>query len=228
MNAPSPALDKLFDLEHTAHAALFLDTTYPWDVLPRIIPYAEAWPDYAIRGRVHPGAVLEGPVAVGEGSEVGPGAMLIGPVIIGRNCQVRHGAFLRGGVLVGDGAVVGHACELKNCLLFDEAEVPHFAYVGDSVLGWKAHLGAGVKISNVKLDKRNIQIQLGGETIDTGLWKFGAMIGDRAEIGCNAVLNPGSIVGRDSIIYSGVSFRGMCEARSIVKLKQEQVVTPRR
>jgi len=228
MGAPGLSIDDLVDLAHTAHAALFEPLRYPWAVLPRIIPYAEAWPEFTVRGRVHPRAVLEGPVDVGEGTEIGPCATVIGPAVLGRNCKVRHGAFLRGGVLVGDGAVVGHACELKNCLLFDAAEVPHFAYVGDSVLGWKAHLGAGVKISNVKLDKSNVQVRLGGDVLDTGLWKFGAMLGDRAEVGCNAVLNPGSIVGRDSIVYSCVSFRGICEARSIVKLKQQQVVVTRR
>lgn len=221
------SVDDLLDLEHCAHRELFAGLAYPWEVLPRIFPYAEAHADGRRLGRVHPSAVIEGPVHVGEGAEVGPHASIIGPAVLGAGCQVRHGAFLRGGVLLGEGAVVGNACELKNCILFDEAEVPHFAYVGDSVLGYRAHLGAGVKISNVKLDKSTIKVRVAGESLDTGLWKFGAILGDLTDVGCNAVLNPGSIVGRRSVIYSGVSFRGVCPAGSIVKLRQTQEITNR-
>lgn len=226
MSAPV-GIDDLLDLEHCPQRDLFLDATYPWEVLPRILPWLERLERPCVLGAVHATAVLEGPVWIGEGAEVGPHACLLGPVWLGEGCQVRHGAFLRGGVIAGAGAVIGNACELKNCILFDDVEVPHLAYVGDSILGYKAHLGAGVKISNVKLDKSTIKIRLGETLVDTGLWKFGAILGDHTDVGCNAVLNPGSIVGRGSVIYSGVSFRGICPAGSIVKLRQAQEVVGR-
>ena len=224
---PGLTVDDLLDLEHCPARELFAGVAHPWEALPRIFPWAERRADGRVLGHVHPTAVLEGPVFIGTGTEVGPHACIVGPAWIGEGCQIRHGAFLRGGVIVGDGAVVGNACELKNCLLFDAAEVPHFAYVGDSILGYKAHLGAGVKISNVKLDKSTVKVRSGRATWDTGLWKFGAILGDHTDVGCNAVLNPGSIVGRGSVIYAGVSFRGVCPAHSIVKLRQTQEILPR-
>jgi NDP-sugar pyrophosphorylase family protein len=154
--------------------------------------------------------------------------MIKGPAIIGRNCQIRHNAYLREHVIVGDNCVVGNACELKNAWLFNGAQAPHFNYVGDSVLGCKAHLGAGVILSNYKLVPGNIVIELGGKTFDTGLRKFGALLGDGVEIGCNSVLNPGSILGRGAILYPNVTWRGVLEPNTIVKNKGERQSVARR
>jgi NDP-sugar pyrophosphorylase family protein len=154
--------------------------------------------------------------------------MIKGPAIIGRNCEIRHNAYIRENVIIGDNCVVGNSCELKNALLFNHAAVPHFNYVGDSILGFKAHLGAGVKISNVKLIPGNITVEIDGRPFDTSLRKFGALIGDRAEVGCNAVLNPGSIIGRDSIIYSNTNWRGVLPPNMLVKNKAAVDVVERR
>ena len=134
---------------------------------------------------------------------------LKGPAWIGENCHIRAGCYVRENVIVGNGVVMGNSCEFKNCIVFDDVQVPHFSYVGDSILGYKAHLGAGVILSNVKLDHAEISVLATDGLIATGLRKFGAIIGDRSEIGCNAVLNPGSVVGRDCIIYPGTNFRGV-------------------
>jgi NDP-sugar pyrophosphorylase family protein len=154
--------------------------------------------------------------------------MIKGPAIIGRNCQIRHNAYIREHVIVGDDCVVGNACELKGAVLFNGCQVPHFNYVGDSILGHKAHLGAGVILSNVKSLKGNVTIPADGQKLDTGLRKLGALVGDHAEIGCNAVLNPGSIIGRDAVVYPGVNWRGVLPARSIAKHASAIQVVERR
>jgi NDP-sugar pyrophosphorylase family protein len=143
--------------------------------------------------------------------------MIKGPAIIGRNCQIRHNAYIREHVIIGDKCTVGNACEVKNSILFNEAVAPHFNYVGDSILGFRAHLGAGVKISNVKIIPNNVTVVVNGEVFDTGLRKFGALVGDGADIGCNAVLNPGSVIGRGSLIYPNTNWHGFLEANMIVK-----------
>jgi NDP-sugar pyrophosphorylase family protein len=154
--------------------------------------------------------------------------MIKGPAIIGRNCEIRHNAYLRENVIVGDHCVVGNSCEVKNSLLFNRAVAPHFNYIGDSILGCKAHLGAGVKVSNVKLVPGNITVEIEGRLFDTGLRKFGVLLGDSTDIGCNAVLNPGSIIGRGSVIYPNTNWRGILPANMIVKNKAAQEVMARR
>jgi NDP-sugar pyrophosphorylase family protein len=154
--------------------------------------------------------------------------MIKGPAIIGRNCEIRHNAYLRENVIIGDGCVVGNSSEVKNSVLFNQAVAPHFNYIGDSILGYKAHLGAGVKISNFKLVPGNIMVDWEGKPLDTGLRKFGALIGDLGEIGCNAVLNPGSIIGRNSVIYPNTNWRGILPANMIVKNKAAQEVIVKR
>jgi NDP-sugar pyrophosphorylase family protein len=154
--------------------------------------------------------------------------MIKGPAIIGRNCQIRHSAYLREDVIVGDNCVVGNSCELKNVFMFNNCQVPHFNYVGDTILGYKSHLGAGVKVSNVKLDNSNVTVEIDGKPFDTGRRKFGAMIGDGVDIGCNAVLNPGSILGRGAIIYPNVNWRGILPANMIAKNKAEVEVVVKR
>ena len=154
--------------------------------------------------------------------------MMKGPAWIGENCHIRNGCYVRENVIVGNGVVMGNSCEFKNCIIFDEAQIPHFNYVGDSIIGYKAHLGAGVILSNVKLDHGEISVAATDGMIATGLRKFGAIIGDRTEIGCNAVINPGSVIGRDCIIYPGTNFRGVLPANSIFKVRQTTQVLSRR
>jgi len=218
----------LLDLKETEHAVLFEGCRYPWEAIGRIKSYLEKHLKPAIRGRISPQAVIEGPVFIGEGTVVDPNVFIQGPAWIGRDCHVRQGAYVRGSVLAGDDCVMGNSCEFKNCLLFNEAQVPHFAYVGDSILGHHAHLGSGVTLSNVKITAGNVEVTIDGRKVDTGLRKFGAVIGDRAEVGCHAVLNPGSVIGRRAIVYAGVSWRGICPADHIVKLRQEQEVVAAR
>ena len=146
-----------------------------------------------------------------------PGAYIKGPAWIGPNCQIRHGAYIRENVIIGAHCVVGNSCEVKNSILFNHCQVPHFNYVGDSILGAKAHLAAGVIVSNLKLNGDLITVRVGDEIVATGLRKFGALIGDGVEIGCNAVINPGSILGRRSLIYPGVAWRGILPKNSIAK-----------
>ena len=219
----------LFDLSQTEHAALFDGCGYAWEALTKITDYVAQRPRQ-IPGKRFPGASIGEKVFIGEGTTVEPGAMIKGPAIIGKNCQIRHNAYLRDNVIVGDDCVVGNACELKNALLFNGCQVPHFNYVGDSILGFKAHLGAGVVLSNFKAFKGNITVPIDGVPFDTGLRKFGALLGDGVDIGCNAVLNPGSIIGRHSVIYPCTNWRGYLPANSIVKNKsvvEEVALRPR-
>ena len=219
--------ESLFDLAQTEHAALFDGCTYAWEALKKIEPYLAKVTKQTPPPRF-PGATIGDRVIIAEGTVVEPGAMIKGPAIIGKNCQIRHNAYIRENVLIGDGCVVGNASELKNALLFNGAQVPHYNYVGDSILGHKAHLGAGVKISNIKLFPGNIEVEVDGVPRDTGLRKFGALLGDGAEAGCNAVLNPGSILGRGAVVYPNVFWRGFLPANMIAKNKSEIEVVVKR
>src|ERR1041385_444519 len=207
----------LFDLSQTAHAALFKDVEFAWEVLTKIPDYVAANVRPALHNTCEGRAFIGEKVFIGEGTIVEDGAMIKGPAIIGRNCQIRHNAYIRDHVIVGDGGVVGNSTELKNAILFNHAVAPHFNYVGDSVLGHKAHLGAGVVLSNFKSLPGNIGVDWEGKPIDTGLRKFGALLGDGAEVGCNAVFNPGSISGRPSVTYPTVNWRGVLPEDRIVK-----------
>ena len=209
----------LFDLSQTEHAALFDDCEYAWEALQKIKDYLKTNIRPALKNRCEGMAYIGEQVFIGAGTVVEDGAMIKGPAIIGRNCQIRHNAYLREDVIVGDNCVVGNSCELKNVFLFNHCQVPHFNYVGDSILGHKTHLGAGVKVSNIKLDRANVTVEMDGKPFDTGLRKFGALLGDGSEIGCNAVLNPGSILGRGAIIYPNVNWRGILPANMIAKNK---------
>lgn len=209
----------LFDLAHTEHKALFEGCEHAWDALRRLSDYVAATVRPGLRNRCDGVAWIGERVFIGEGTVVEDGVMIKGPAIIGRNCQIRHNAYLRENVIVGDDCVVGNACELKSSVLFNGCEVPHFNYVGDSILGHEVHLGAGVKISNVKLTPGNVTVELDGRPFDTGLRKFGALVGDGAEVGCNAVLNPGTVIGRGAIVYPNVFWRGFLPAGVIAKNK---------
>jgi len=218
----------LFDLTQTAHAAIFDGCEYAWDALKKIQAYLEANLHPGLHNRCEGVAFVGKRVFIGEGTVVEDGVMIKGPTIIGCNCQIRHNAYIREQVIIGDNCVVGNSCELKNSILFNEAAAPHFNYIGDSILGYRAHLGAGVKISNVKLDPANITVDIDGRPFDTGLRKFGALVGDHTDIGCNAILNPGTIIGRGSVVYPNTSWRGILPANMIVKNQAAQEVVVRR
>ncbi|MDO4343296.1 MAG: UDP-N-acetylglucosamine pyrophosphorylase [Eubacteriales bacterium] len=213
----------MYTLTETIAAKLFEGAVYPWEVLPKIgsfiVELGETLSEeeYEKRGEN---------VWIAKSAEVAPTACINGPAIIGRNAQVRHCAFIRGNAIVGEGAVVGNSTELKNVVLFNKVQVPHYNYVGDSILGYKAHMGAGSITSNVKSDKTLVVVKDKEEQIATGLKKFGAMLGDNVEVGCNSVLNPGTVVGRDSQIYPVSCVRGVVAPGSIYK-KQGEIVEKR-
>jgi len=223
-----PRAEELFDLGQTEHASLFGSLGQVWEVLPRIGGYLRENLRSAQLGQAHGQAVIEGDVFVGEGTVIEAGALIRGPAWIGRNCRIGHGTTLRGDVIVGDDCVVGHAVELKNAVLFNGCDVPHFNYVGDSVLGHRVHLGAGAMLSNYRLIRGNVNVRTASGRLDSGLAKFGALIGDRTEIGCNAVLNPGAVIGRDCLLYPNVTFTGVLPARRLVKNKTELTVVEKR
>lgn len=218
----------LFDLKQTAQASIFDGCEFAWEALKRIAAYLEANVRPALHNRCEGVAYVGEKVFIGEGTVVEDGVMIKGPAMIGRNCQIRHNAYLRENVIIGDGCVVGNSTEIKNSLLFNNAVAPHFNYVGDSILGHKTHLGAGAVLSNVKSLPGNVTVELEGRPFDTGLRKFGTLLGDGAEIGCNAVLNPGSIIGRGSVVYPGANWRGILPANMIVKNKAAQEIIVRR
>ena len=219
---------EFFELGHTAHSKLFEADKYVWEALRQIPSYLKFRLKPAVLGELVGKPFISSSVFIGRGTIVEQGAMLKGPAWIGENCHIRSGCYVRENVIVGNGAVMGNSCEFKNCIIFDEAQIPHFSYVGDSILGYRAHLGAGAILSNVKLDHAEITVLATDGMIATGLTKFGAIIGDRSEIGCNAVLNPGSVIGRDCIVYPGTNFRGLLPANSIVKMRQTTQVMSRR
>src|SRR3954452_2524618 len=209
----------LFDLRQTHHPSLFDRCHYACDALKKIQPYLQANLRPGLENRCEGVAFIGKQVFIGKGTVVEDGAMIKGPAIIGENCEIRHNAYIRENVIIGDNCIIGNACEIKNSLLFNEAAAPHFNYIGDSIFGHKAHLGAGVKISNFKLTAGNIKVELNGKPFDTGLRKFGALLGDHTDIGCNTVLNPGSIIGRNSVIYPNTNWRGVLGAGMIAKNK---------
>src|SRR6266478_6587210 len=218
----------LFDLKQTEHATIFDGCAHAWDALKKIKVYLEANLRPDLHNRCEGRAFIGERVFMGEGTVVEDGAMIRGPAIIGRNCEIRHNAYIREDVIIGDDCVIGNSCEFKNSLLFNHAKVPHFSYVGDSILGYQAHLGAGVKISNFKLMAGNVTVEMEGAPVDTGLRKFGALLGDHTDIGCNSVLNPGSIIGRGSVIYPNTNWRGILPANMIVKNTATQEVVVRK
>lgn len=222
------APEHYFDLSKFKHRDLFDGVRFVWEVLPRIGDYLKSIVKPEIRGEVMEGAFVHGQVFIDEGTVVEPGAVIFGPAYIGKNCTVRSGAYVRGDVLVGDGVVLGHASEFKNCVLMDGAQCPHFNYVGDSVLGFKSHLAAGVIVSNLKITRNEIVVKLERDEYPTGLKKFGAIIGDEAEIGCNAVVNPGTLIGKRMLAYPLTSLKGYYPPNIIVKVRQAVEIIERR
>ncbi|MCH5343902.1 MAG: UDP-N-acetylglucosamine pyrophosphorylase [Acetatifactor sp.] len=213
----------LYDLRETIAGELFQGVTYPWEVLPRIHDFIlELGPKlstdiYEKRGE---------DIWVAKSAKIATTACLNGPLIIDEEAEIRHCAFVRGSAIVGKGAVVGNSTELKNVVLFNKVQVPHYNYVGDSVLGYRSHMGAGSITSNVKSDKTLVVVKGEGIFVETGLKKMGAMLGDRVEVGCNSVLNPGTIIGRDSNVYPTSCVRGVIPAGHIYK--DEDHIVPKR
>ena len=211
----------LFDLSHTLAAPLLEKTEYPWEALGGIKEFILALGPALPKDEYDE---VSPNVWVAKDANVYPTAMLGAPCIIGHKTEVRHCAFIRGSALIGDGAVVGNSVEIKNAILFDGVQVPHFNYVGDSVMGYKSHMGAGAVTSNVKSDKTLVAVRDGDERIETGLKKFGAMVGDHAEVGCNSVLNPGAVLGPRVSVYPTSCVRGVIPADHIYKNKDEIVL----
>ena len=211
---------ELYDLKETIAAELFEDAEYPWEVLPKIH-------DFIIElGKRLPAELYEERgenIWIAKSAKVAPTACLNGPLIVDEEAEIRHCAFVRGNAIVGKGAVVGNSTELKNVILFNKVQVPHYNYVGDSILGYKSHMGAGSITSNVKSDKTLVTVKGREVCIETGLKKMGAMLGDYVEVGCNSVLNPGTVIGRESNVYPTSMVRGVVPPHSIYKSKTEIV-----
>lgn len=202
---------ELFDLSHTIAGDFLIDCEYPHLALPKIGEFVtKLIPtlDNSFK------EISEG-VFVADDAILWNNLTIVGPAIIGHGAEIRPGAFIRGNVIIGDGAVIGNSTELKNCIIFDKAQLPHYNYVGDSIIGYKAHMGAGAIASNLRLDKKEIILKSEGEAIDSGLRKIGVFLGDMAEVGCGAVLCPGSIIGREAMVYPLVSVIGSIPERTI-------------
>lgn len=208
----------LYDLQETIAKELLKGLTYPWEALPKIhdfiISLGKSLPEDLFEERGEH-------IWVAKSAKVAPTACLNGPLIVDEKAEIRHCAFVRGNAIVGKGAVVGNSTELKNVVLFNKVQVPHYNYVGDSILGFKSHMGAGSITSNVKSDKTLVVVKGEGIAIETGLKKMGAMLGDNVEVGCNSVLNPGTVIGRNSNIYPTSMVRGVIPSDSIYKTATE-------
>jgi len=211
----------LFDLSMTLAGPLLESEEYPWLVLPKIR-------DFILEiGPKLPNEIYKRTsenVWIAQSAKIHKNAELCGPAIIGPNTELRTGAYIRGNVIIGEGCVIGNSCEIKNSIIFNNAQVPHFNYIGDSILGYKAHTGAGAITSNVKSDKSLVKVRFEGNVIETGLKKFGAIIGDGVEVGCNSVLNPGTVIGRNSNIYPLSMVRGYVPPNCIYKSKNDIVL----
>lgn len=220
MHMEQMKMESLYTFTETIAAPLFEGVSYPWEILPKIsafiVELGNSLPEekYEKRGEN---------IWVAKSADIAPSACINGPAIIDEDAEIRHCAFIRGNAIVGKGAVVGNSTELKNVILFNKVQVPHYNYVGDAVLGYKAHMGAGSICSNVKSDKKLVVVKCGDEHIETGLKKFGAMLGDNVEVGCGSVLNPGTVIGRGSNVYPLSSVRGCVAADSIYKSRSEIV-----
>lgn len=213
-------IENLYNLEETIAAKIFEGVTYPWEVLPKISDFIIELGNTLDKEEYEK---VGEDVWIAKSATVAPTAYIKGPAIIGKNAEIRHCAFIRGKAIVGEGCVVGNSTELKNVILFNKVQVPHYNYVGDSILGYKSHMGAGSITSNVKSDKKLVIIKNETEKIETGLKKVGAMIGDGVEVGCGCVLNPGTVIGKNSNIYPLSSVRKIVPTNSIYKNQNEIV-----
>lgn len=203
----------LLDLEHTISKDIFLNVKYPYEVLSKIHDFILELGSTLDSEEYY---VIDDNIWINKSVKISDMATIIGPCIIDRGSEIRPGAYIRGNVIVGKNCVIGNSCEIKNSIIFDKSQIPHFNYVGDSILGYHSHLGAGVVLSNLKSDNSNVIIK-GDENIDTGLRKMGSILGDNSEIGCNSVLCPGTVIGQNSNVYPLVMVRGVIPQDSIVK-----------
>lgn len=213
-------ISNLYNLDETIAKKIFNGCEYPWEVLPRIKDFII---ELGQTLNLEEYNKIDENVWIAKSAKVAPTAYINGPAIIGKDAEIRHCAFIRGNAIVGEGCVVGNSTELKNVILFNKVQVPHYNYVGDSILGYRSHMGAGSITSNVKSDKKLVVVKNGTEKIETGLKKFGAMLGDNVEVGCGSVLNPGTVIGKNSNIYPLSSVRGVVAENSIYK-KQGEIV----
>lgn len=213
-------IKNLYNLEETIAAELFEGAVYPWELLPKISNFIVKLGEKLPKDKF---TQVTEQIWIANSAKVAPTACINGPAIIDEEAEIRHCAFIRGNAIVGKGAVVGNSTELKNVILFNKVQVPHYNYVGDSILGFKSHMGAGAITSNVKSDKTLVVVKNGEKKIETGLKKFGAMLGDHVEVGCNSVLNPGTVIGRNSNIYPVSCVRGCIPEGSIYK-KQGEII----
>ena len=213
-------IKQLFNLEETIAKDLLQKEKYPWECLPKISEFIIELGEKLDKEKFEKKGEN---IWIAKTAKIAPSASITGPTIIDENAEIRHCAFIRGKAIVGKNAVVGNSVELKNCILFNNTQVPHYNYVGDSILGYKAHMGAGSITSNVKSDKKLVVIKNKDKKIETGLKKFGAMIGDEVEVGCGSILNPGTVIGKNSNIYPLSSVRGVIPEKSIYKNRNEIV-----
>ncbi len=213
-----------FSLEQVCHRELWSEDESAWSALQRLEKYLLSRSSFKINIDIPAGVCVKNPesVSIGEGTILEPGVLIEGPCIIGKNCHIRHGAFLRGGVLCGDHCVVGHSTEIKHSILLDGAQAAHLNYVGDSILGHGVNLGAGVKCANLRLDRREISVYFEDQKVMTGLKKFGCILGDGCQIGCNVVINPGTLIGPHSVSYPLLNLHGFIPANSRVKGKSHE------
>ena len=218
-----PKIEELLDLTHTLAAPLFRGKRYPWEILPPLKEFIRELGASLSReeyDEITPGVFAH------KTAKIAPTALIQGPTVIGAGTEVRHCAFIRGSALIGENCVVGNSTEVKNAVIFDNVQVPHYNYVGDSILGFRSHMGAGVVASNFRSDKGNVGVRDGNEKIETGMRKLGAILGDGVDVGCNSVLCPGSVVGRDTVIYPLSRVRGSVPEKSI--LKGDGSIVPRK
>lgn len=217
-----------FDLTLCPFSSLFKKETYVWEALNELQSYFQDIELGKIEIEIQEGIFLVNPelISIGRGTVVEPGVYIKGPCVIGENCQIRQGAYLRGNVLTGNQCVIGHDTEVKNSILLNRAQAAHFAYLGDSILGNQVNLGAGTKCANLRLDHGLIQVHYQGEKINTGLKKFGAIIGDKSQLGCNSVSNPGTLMGKGALCYPCTNFGGWIPDNHVVKSSASVVVSP--
>jgi NDP-sugar pyrophosphorylase family protein len=213
-----------FSLQQYRHRDLWCEEDGVWIALQHLENYLHSFPSFKINIEIPDGVCVKNPemVSIGEGTVLEPGVLIEGPCILGKDCHIRHGAFLRGGVLCGDRCVVGHSAEIKHSIFLDDVQAAHLNYVGDSILGNGVNLGAGVKCANLRLDRNEIAVHFEGQKVQTGLKKFGCILGDGCQIGCNVVLNPGTLVGPNSISYPLLNLHGFIPANSRLKGKAHE------
>ncbi|MFZ0564762.1 MAG: LpxA family transferase [Chlamydiales bacterium] len=217
-----------FDLSKFGHASLFNETQPVWNALKKLEEYLLSHPLGHIEGLIHQGAYLINPeeISIGKETIVEAGAYILGPCVIGENCQIRHGAYVRGNVVTGNGCIIGHATEVKHAIFLDEAKAGHFAYIGDSIIGNRVNLGAGTKCANLRFDQEEVSILWGEKRIQTGLRKFGAILGDDAQTGCNSVTNPGTVIGKNSCLAPCLTAKGVIPENHILKAIENVTLAP--